>query len=103
VDGGWSGELVVYETMVQLPWMTTEVDVVPGVDYSVEAVCFIDHQEGDGATRVETTRSSPVSFEVTAGGSAPPRDDPPSSPIVQGLQPQAQSATPVAAQPTYTG
>jgi hypothetical protein len=101
--GAWNGELVVYDTMLQFPFFTSEVDVVPGDGYSVQAVCFITEDLGNGVTRELSIFADPVAFEITPGGTAPPRDNPPTPSVVQQLRPQAQPATPVSGDPSYTG
>lgn len=91
-DGTWSGELIVYETMLEFSGFVDELPVVAGEDYAVTARC--DYYDG------ESILSEPIAFEVTGGGDAPPRPEAPSSAI---LQPSAQPATPVAGSPDYTG
>lgn len=98
-DGTWSGELFVYDTMFELPddpeGDLVEVDTVPGADYFVVAFCITD----DGSF----IESDVVPFDITAGGTTKPRTDTPEVPDVIDVTPQAQPATPVVGDPTYTG
>jgi len=91
-DGTWSGELIVYETMLGFSGFVDELPVIAGEDYAVTARC--DYYDG------ESVLSEPIAFEVTGGGDAPPRPETPPPAI---LQPSAQAATPVAGSPDYTG
>lgn len=98
-DGAWSGEVFVYDTMLEIPddpeADLVEVDVVPGADYLVAAMCFLD----DGSF----IASDAVPFDITGGGSAPPRTEAPAVPDILEGPSHAQPATPVVAEPTYTG
>jgi hypothetical protein len=100
-DGTWSGELLVYDTMA-LP--TDElVDVVPGGDYFVAAACaFYPSDAPDAPSPDHLIFSEPVDFDITGDGTAP-RTDPPPPTAITDIQTQAQPATPVVADPDYTG
>jgi hypothetical protein len=98
--GAWSVELVVDDTMSFVP--IGEADVEPGDAY-VRATCFIEHDLGDGWSQFERLDSEPVTFVITPGGTAPAHDDPQPSPDPPGSRPQASPATPVVAEPSYTG
>lgn len=102
-DGTWRGDLTVYANMHPFPLPGPEAEVVPGEGYSVQAICWVPRQNEDGSTSSTSTWSAPQPFEVTAGGTGPRNDDPPSSPILTEGQPQAQPATAVPGDPSYTG
>ena len=115
-DGAWSDELLVYEAMVPFAELgNAEPDVVPvepGGNYFVSAWCEyypdelgeIDEPvEGSGPTPDEIVFSDTIAFDVTAGGVAPRTDPLPVNPVATDVRPQVQPATPVAADPTYTG
>lgn len=101
-DGSWSGELVVYDTMVSVA-DGAEVDVVPGGDYVVAAACaFYPDDVTEEIAPDHIVFSEPVDFEITGDGTAPRTDPPPATEIVT-LVPRAQPAAAVVAEPTYTG
>ncbi len=102
-DGAWSGELVVYDSMFLMPDGEEEADVVPGGDYFVAAACL--HYPDDvpeAPTPDEITLSEAVDFDITGDGTARPSDRPPAT-VITNVVPAAQSATPVAGDPDYTG
>jgi hypothetical protein len=115
-DGAWSDELFVYEAMVPFAELDKDepdvVPVEPGGDYYVGAWCEyypdelgdIDEPvDGSGPAPDEIVFSDTIAFEVTAAGVAPRTDPLPVNPVAVDVRPQAQPATPVVADPTYTG
>jgi hypothetical protein len=107
-DGTWSGELLVYDTAIlftdDIESEPVEVDVVPGADYFVVAACaFYPEDVPEAPFPDEVIFSDPVDFEVTGGGTAPPRTDPPEVPSFIPLTPVAQPASAVPGDPNYTG
>jgi hypothetical protein len=107
-DGTWSGELLVYDTMLLLTGdadAPEEVPVEVGGDYFVIAACEYHPGEFDepGPSPDEIVFSDPVDFDITGGGDAPRTDPPPATPITAGVRPDARPARPVVAQPTFTG
>jgi hypothetical protein len=115
-DGAWSDELFVYEAMVPFAELDKDepevVPVEPGGDYYVGAWCEyypdelgdIDEPvDGSGPAPDEIVFSDTIAFEVTAAGVAPRTDPLPVNPVATDIRPQAQPATAVVADPTYTG
>lgn len=100
-DGSWSGELLVYDTMIPATGDDAEIDVVPGGDYFVAAACvFYPTDAPEAPSPDEIIFSDTVGFDITGDGTAPRSDPPPATEIVPA---QAQPATPVAGNPSYTG
>ncbi|HEX5947792.1 MAG TPA: hypothetical protein VFY82_16015 [Acidimicrobiales bacterium] len=100
-DGSWSGELLVYDTMIPAMGDGAEIDVVPGGDYFVAAACvFYPTDVPEAPSPDEIIFSDTVGFDITGDGTAPRSDPPPATEIVPA---QAQPATPVAGNPSYTG